>query len=69
MGITTEPSEKIAGTRYQSLAPEAIVAARRLVLDGLAMVFPTRQPIDHSAPDAAAYSNVADQVRAPTICI
>ncbi len=37
MGTTTELSEKIVATRYETLTPEAIAAARRLVLDGLAI--------------------------------
>jgi 2-methylcitrate dehydratase PrpD len=37
MGTTTELSKKIVATRYETLTPEAIAAARRLVLDGLAI--------------------------------
>ena len=37
MGVTKALSEKIVATRYETLTPDAIVAARRLVLDGLAI--------------------------------
>ena len=37
MSVTAELCEKIVGTSYDSLSPEAIAAARRLVLDGLAI--------------------------------
>ncbi len=37
MGVTADLCEKIVATTYDSLTPEAIAAARRLVLDGLAI--------------------------------
>jgi 2-methylcitrate dehydratase PrpD len=37
MGVTAELTEKIVATTYDSLTPEAINAARRLVLDGIAI--------------------------------
>jgi aconitate decarboxylase len=37
MGVTAELCEKIVGTGWESLTPEAIAAARRLVLDGLSI--------------------------------
>jgi 2-methylcitrate dehydratase PrpD len=37
MGLTAELCERIAASRFQDLPPEAIAAARRLVLDGLAV--------------------------------
>jgi hypothetical protein len=35
MGTTAELSEKIVATRYETLTREAVITARRLVLDGL----------------------------------
>jgi aconitate decarboxylase len=37
MGTTSELSEKIVATQYETLTPQAIAAARQLVLDGLAI--------------------------------
>ncbi len=37
MSITAELCEKIVATRYNSLTPEAVATARRLVLDGLSI--------------------------------
>ncbi len=37
MGLTAELSQRIASARFEDLSPEAIAAARRLVLDGLAV--------------------------------
>jgi 2-methylcitrate dehydratase PrpD len=37
MGTTSELSQKIVATRYETLTPQAITAARQLVLDGLAI--------------------------------
>ncbi|MEA2777509.1 MAG: hypothetical protein QOF90_2915 [Acetobacteraceae bacterium] len=37
MTLTAELCEKIVATTYDSLSPEAIVKARRLVLDGIAV--------------------------------
>jgi aconitate decarboxylase len=37
MSITAQLCEKIVATTYESLTPEAIAAARRLVLDGIAI--------------------------------
>jgi len=37
MTVTAELCDKIVATTYDSLTPEAIAAARRLVLDGLAI--------------------------------
>jgi len=37
MGLTAELSSRIAAARFEDLPPEAVAAARRLVLDGLAV--------------------------------
>ena len=37
MGLTATLCERIAAARFEDLPPEAIAAARRLVLDGLAV--------------------------------
>ncbi len=37
MGVTAELCEKIAATTWDTLTPQAVAAARRLVLDGLAI--------------------------------
>jgi 2-methylcitrate dehydratase PrpD len=37
MGLTATLAARIAGTRYEDINAEAVAAARRLVLDGLAV--------------------------------
>src|ERR1700745_4036593 len=37
MGLTATLCERIAATRFEDLPPETVAAARRLVLDGLAV--------------------------------
>ena len=37
MGVTAELCEKIVGTNFESLTPEAVTKARRLVLDGISV--------------------------------
>ena len=37
MGLTAALCERIAATRFEDLPPEAVAAARRLVLDGFAV--------------------------------
>ena len=37
MGVTAELCDKIVATNFESLTPEAVTKARRLVLDGIAV--------------------------------